>query len=156
LGRFVRAGVTAAWFRTRGPERHERAVFDAALAEVAAQLAAWPVERVTVRDVPGMAFWVEPPAERRPGWLLTASLTVHPQLPGEPGLWRRVLDRIAPPDPEYLGPPAPLRWSAEETFPGRAGRRGRGRVGPTGRSVKGEVTGRWPGPRALGAAPARG
>src|SRR5262249_54439857 len=34
LGRFVRAGVTAAWFRTRGPERHERAVFDAALAEV--------------------------------------------------------------------------------------------------------------------------
>ncbi|HJZ58091.1 MAG TPA: TIGR02996 domain-containing protein, partial [Gemmataceae bacterium] len=51
-------------------------------------LVAWPVERVTVRDVPGMAFWVEPPADDRPGWELSASLTVQPRRPVEHGFWR--------------------------------------------------------------------
>jgi uncharacterized protein (TIGR02996 family) len=142
LGRFIRAAVTAARFRDRGPELEERELFDAALGEVAAQvvagnpvawvadlglgprpltsgdgaaehvtddrvtvrigpttaefergmvvgltltlgewydvagraLAAWPVERVSVRDVPGLSVWVSPPTAARPGWLLTGVL----------------------------------------------------------------------------------
>jgi uncharacterized protein (TIGR02996 family) len=45
-------------------------------------LAAWPVERVTVSDVPGRAFWVSPPGGDRPGWCLSVALTVQPVRPG--------------------------------------------------------------------------
>lgn len=178
--------MTAARFRTRGPEPEERAVFDDALAEIAGQvragnpvgwvaalglgprpltpadgaaehvtddrvsvrigansgqfergmliglsvaleewfeiaeraLATCPVERVSVRDVPGMAFWVEPPTREQSGWTLTASLTIQPR-PTAGGFWQRLFDRLKAPDPDQLGPTEPRRWAVGENFPHR-------------------------------------
>ncbi|MDB5307380.1 MAG: hypothetical protein JWO38_1582 [Gemmataceae bacterium] len=39
-------------------------------------LAAWPVARATVADVPGLSFAVLPPGARRPKWELAASVQV--------------------------------------------------------------------------------
>jgi hypothetical protein len=37
-------------------------------------LTSWPLERATIRDVPGLFFQVSPPTTARPGWVLTGVL----------------------------------------------------------------------------------
>jgi uncharacterized protein (TIGR02996 family) len=52
-------------------------------------VAAWPIERVTIRDVPGLSFWIDPPGEDNPGWRLTAALTARRRRPRRRALLRR-------------------------------------------------------------------
>jgi hypothetical protein len=86
-------------------------------------LAAWPVERVTVRDVSGLVCYVEPPTEDRPDWRLTAGMTVYPARPVPPssrGLWARLVDLLVNPGTPVGYVPQPLRWSFGWPYPDRA------------------------------------
>jgi hypothetical protein len=81
-------------------------------------LAAWPVGRVTVSDVPGLAFWVSPPGCDRPGWCLSVARTVRPVRPRPAGFFSRL---FGSPDPDYQYPPGPRRWVSRSGS--RTGRR---------------------------------
>jgi hypothetical protein len=86
-------------------------------------LTAWPVERVTVRDVPGLVFYVEAPTEDRPDWRLTAGTTIYPARPVPPssrGLWGRLVDLFVSPGTPVGYTPQPLRWSFGWPYPDRA------------------------------------
>jgi hypothetical protein len=85
-------------------------------------LARWPVEVVLALDVPGLAFWVEPPGDGGPSWRLEARLAVMPLRP--PGRRRGLLRRLGAavfgtPESE-VRPLEALSWSACEDFPNRA------------------------------------
>src|SRR5262245_2460745 len=122
----VRVGGTAGEF-DRGMLCGLTVTLDEWYAVAGRVLAAWPVERVRVRDVPGLAFYVEPPSDDHP-WRLSAALTVQPQAPDdeEPGLLWNLLGvaaglfglPVGPGNP----PPAPgepQRWSGEFVYPDR-------------------------------------
>ncbi|MDB5312805.1 MAG: hypothetical protein JWO38_7007, partial [Gemmataceae bacterium] len=80
-----------------------------------------PVERITLVDVPGLVFWVETP-EDRPGWRITAGLTIHPRRREPDGLQRFVdYVTLTTPKVEDLPPNPARRWSAERHFPDRPG-----------------------------------
>jgi hypothetical protein len=81
-------------------------------------LAAWPVGRAVVTDVPGLVFAVNPPARPGSSWLLVVRLRVpRRSVPmSGPG--------IIPPASSPL--PALVEDRAEESFPDR----GRWRQGP--------------------------
>jgi uncharacterized protein (TIGR02996 family) len=82
-----------------------------------AALLAWPVEAVSVSDVPGLTIRAEPPGDERTEWRLSGSLTL--QLPRPAGRRRNPLLRLneAMFGPEGEVEPAPSsRWSAEREF----------------------------------------
>jgi hypothetical protein len=117
-------------------------------AAAGAALAAWPLWRVSVSDVPGMAFWVSAPEEPSAGWVLTASLTAL-EVPLRRRGW--LLSRIIGPHP--TNPPQPAaaaRWSAAATLPDRAALVARVReVSPRlVDNLRAQAGDRWPGPGA--------
>jgi uncharacterized protein (TIGR02996 family) len=86
--------------------------------EVAQKALSWPLKRVIVQDVPGLAFWIDPPTEERTEWLLSLSLTRQPQRPSSAprGFFRRLAAAVfGTPDSE-IRPLAPMRWSSERLF----------------------------------------
>jgi hypothetical protein len=85
-------------------------------------LASWPLERTAVTDVPGLSFSVEPPDADRPGWRLSAALSLQPRRPqaAPRGLFARLVAVVAAPLVGAARPESPRRWSAEEVFPDRA------------------------------------
>jgi uncharacterized protein (TIGR02996 family) len=111
----VRVGAAAGVFE-RGMLAGLRVTLADWCAAAPAALAEWPVERVEVADVPGMFFYVEPPADGRTGWGLTAGLTILPRHPTPTRLARL----RGTPDADYGPPPPPHRWAAGEEFPERA------------------------------------
>lgn len=78
-----------------------------------AALRAWPVERVAVRDVPGLVFRVEPPAPDRDGWRLVAALTGRPPASVLMGAVRALVGT------EATVRIAPRTVEAEQVFPVR-------------------------------------
>ena len=86
-------------------------------------MAAWPLERVLIRELPGVGFWVEPPVEDRPGWTLEASLSVPPSRQIESTRRQALAELLMPPAlgggrlrrPSRTAP----RWSARWPLPRR-------------------------------------
>jgi uncharacterized protein (TIGR02996 family) len=108
----VRVGGSTAVFE-RGMLAVLRVPLGDWLAAAPRALAAWPVERVEAADVPGVCFYVEPPAAG--GWSLTAALTILPRRE-PPGRLARLRGT---PDADYYPPPPAHRWSVTEEFPDR-------------------------------------
>jgi uncharacterized protein (TIGR02996 family) len=111
-------------------------------------VARWPVERVTVSDLPGLSFWIDPPDDDSPGWRLTAALTAQPRRPGPRGLLAG-LTRLLGPRPPEVPPADPLRWSFDVSFPDRPALVA-GVAAASARLVdrlKDQAAGWWPAPR---------
>jgi uncharacterized protein (TIGR02996 family) len=141
----VRVGPAAGEFE-RGMLAGLTVTLDEWSAAAPAALAAWPVEGVSVADVPGMAFWVTPP-EGEPGrWRLITALTTQ-EVPFRRRGW--LLGHLLGPRPTNPPQPTPaVRLTAEADFPDRAVLVARIRDASAelvGR-LRDEAGGRWPRP----------
>ena len=82
-------------------------------------LAAWPLERATITNVPGLTFWIDAPNNDSPEWKVTVAFTVQPRRRARRGVFARLESLLGGENP----PPSPVpvgRWTAERTFPDRA------------------------------------
>jgi uncharacterized protein (TIGR02996 family) len=111
-------------------------------------LAAWPVERVTVSDVPGLSFGIDRPEVSPAGWRLSAAVRVP----------ARRVPLTGGPIAAALSPAAVLdesagEWSTEEVFPDRAALVAGVTSASAGlvEALKDEAGDRWPRPFPAGA-----
>jgi uncharacterized protein (TIGR02996 family) len=110
----VRVGGCVATF-TRGMLAELAVMLEDWYSVAAVALAGWPVERVAIADVPGLAFAVEPQEHRGRGWRLAARLRVPRR--NVPMAGPRVVPTAVSPLPFLVEEKA--EWRAEEPLPDR-------------------------------------